>query len=112
MLTEPLSSVRARARRVLRRLAPGVRERLGASVVDDHGMVGGGALPTVELPTAALAVGTSSETTMRLDEALRGGDPPVIGRIAHDRLLLDCRTVLPSQVGLLAEALTGASARL
>src|SRR5262249_30666716 len=42
MLTEALASVRGRARRVLRRLAPGVRERLGAGVVDDHGMVGGG----------------------------------------------------------------------
>ena len=112
MLTEPLTSVRGRARRVLRRLAPGVRQRLGAEVVDDHGMVGGGALPTVELPTAALAVGASSDATMRLDEALRGGDPPVVGRIAHDRLFLDCRTVLPAQVGLLAEALTSAAARL
>jgi hypothetical protein len=49
---------------------------------------------------------------MRLDEALRGGDPPVVGRIAHDRLFLDCRTVLPAQVSLLAEALTAAAGRL
>ena len=112
MLTEPLASVRSRARRVVRRLAPEVRQRLGASVVDDQGKVGGGALPTVELPTAAVAVGASSDATMRLDEALRGGDPPVVGRIAHDRLLLDCRTVLPAQVGLLAEALSLAAARL
>jgi L-seryl-tRNA(Ser) seleniumtransferase len=112
MLTEPLTSVRGRARRVLRRLAPDVRQRLGATLVDDHGKVGGGALPTVELPTAAVAVGASAEASMRLDEALRGGDPPVVGRIAHDRLLLDCRTVLPTQVSLLAEALTAAAARL
>jgi L-seryl-tRNA(Ser) seleniumtransferase len=112
MLTEPLPSVRRRAQRVLRRLAPDVRQRLGASLVDDHGKVGGGALPTVELPTAAVAVGTSSDATMRLDEALRGGDPPVVGRVVHDRLLLDCRTVLPAQVSLLAAALTVAAARL
>jgi L-seryl-tRNA(Ser) seleniumtransferase len=112
MLTEPLAAVRSRARRVLRRLAPDVRQRLAASVVDDHGKVGGGALPTVELPTAALAVGSSAEATRRLDEALRVGDPPVVGRIAHDRLFLDCRTVLPAQVSLLAGALTTAAARL
>jgi L-seryl-tRNA(Ser) seleniumtransferase len=104
--------VRNRARRVLRRLAPDVRQRLAASVVDDHGKVGGGALPTVELPTAALAVGSSADSTRRLDEMLRVGDPPVVGRIAHDRLFLDCRTVLPAQVSLLAEALTTAAARL
>jgi len=96
----------------VKRLAPDVRQRLGASVVDDRGKVGGGALPTVELPTAAVAVGTTSDATMRLDEALRGGDPPVVGRIAHDRLLLDCRTVLPAQVSLLAEALTVAASCL
>ena len=112
MLTEPLTAVRSRARGVLRRLTPEVRQRLGASVADDRGMVGGGALPTVELPTAGVAVGTSGDAAMRLDEALRLGDPPVVGRIAHDRLFLDCRTVLPAQVSVLAQALTGAAARL
>jgi L-seryl-tRNA(Ser) seleniumtransferase len=112
MLTEPLASVRSRARRVLRQLAPNVRERLGASLADDLAQVGGGALPTVELPTVAVAVGTSSAAAMRLDEALRVGDPPVVGRITHDRLFLDCRTVLPGQVRALAQALTLAAARL
>ena len=112
MLTEPLTSVRSRARRVLRRLSVDVRERLGAGLVDDLAKVGGGALPTVELPTVVLAVGASGEAAMRLDEALRVGDPPVVGRIAHDRLFLDCRTVLPAQVNVLAQALTTAAARL
>jgi len=112
MLTEPLAAVRSRARRVLRQLAPDVRERLGASLADDLAQVGGGALPTVELPTVAVAVGTSSAAAMRLDEALRVGDPPVVGRITHDRLFLDCRTVLPAQVKALAGALTIAAARL
>jgi L-seryl-tRNA(Ser) seleniumtransferase len=112
MLTEPLAAVRNRARRVLRQLAPDVRERLGAGLADDLAQVGGGALPTVELPTVAVAVGTSSAAAMRLDEALRVGDPPVVGRITHDRLFLDCRTVLPAQVKVLARALTIAAARL
>ena len=112
MLTEPLAAVRGRARRVLRQLAPDVRERLGASLVDDLAQVGGGALPTVELPTVAVAVGMSSAAAMRLDEALRVGDPPVVGRITRDRLFLDCRTVLPGQVKAPAGALTLAAARL
>ena len=112
MLTEPLAAVRGRARRVLRRLSPDVRERLDASLADDLARVGGGALPTVELPTVAVAVGASPAAAMRLDEALRVGDPPVIGRITHDRLFLDCRTVLSAQVSDLARALTAAAARL
>jgi hypothetical protein len=46
---------------------------------------------------------------MRLDARLRVGDPPVVGRIVDDRLLLDCRTVLPHQVAILARALGAAS---
>jgi L-seryl-tRNA(Ser) seleniumtransferase len=111
MLTEPLAAVRGRARRVLRRLAPDARKRLGARVIDDHAQVGGGALPTVELPTAVIAVGTSAAEARRLDEALRVGDPPVVGRIVHDQLFLDCRTVLPAQVAVLASALAAAAGR-
>jgi L-seryl-tRNA(Ser) seleniumtransferase len=111
MLTEPLADVRNRARRVLRRLDPEVRQRLGARLVDDHAQVGGGALPTVELPTAVIAVGPSAAEARRLDEALRRGDPPVVGRIVHDQLFLDCRTVLPEQVVVLARALGVAAGR-
>ncbi|MBM4442503.1 MAG: L-seryl-tRNA(Sec) selenium transferase, partial [Candidatus Rokubacteria bacterium] len=69
--------------------------------------VGGGALPTVVLPTAAVAVGTAELPAQALDDALRAGDPAVIGRIADDRLLLDCRTILAAQVPALARALAG-----
>jgi hypothetical protein len=33
----------------------------------------------------------------------------VVGRLVDDRLFLDCRTVLPAQVGTLAAALTRAA---
>jgi L-seryl-tRNA(Ser) seleniumtransferase len=108
LLSEPLAAVRGRARRLLRRLSPPSRERLAARVVDDHAQVGGGALPTVELPTAGLAVGRDAQEAMRLDARLREGDPPVIGRIVDDRLLLDCRTVLAAQISELAKALEAA----
>ena len=104
-LTEPLQTVLARARRLRARLGGDVRGRLGASIVRDSAQVGGGALPTVELPTAGLAVGRSVAEALRLDAALRAGDPPVVGRMLDDRLFLDCRTVLPGQVVLLARAL-------
>jgi hypothetical protein len=54
-------------------------------------------------------VGSTHVSARTLDEALRIGEPAVIGRIADDRLLLDCRTVLASQVPALARALTGAA---
>jgi L-seryl-tRNA(Ser) seleniumtransferase len=106
MLVEPLPSIRARARGVLRRIAPVARERLGAAIVEARSQVGGGALPTVELPTAALALGTAARPPHALDEALRARRPPVVGRLLDDRLLLDCRTVAPAEVPVLAALLT------
>jgi L-seryl-tRNA(Ser) seleniumtransferase len=105
LLTEPMGTIRARARRLLASLSPDLRRHLRASLVESTSQVGGGALPTVELPTVTLAVGADAAHTRALDEALRRGAPPVIGRITDDRLLLDCRTVLPGQVRSLAAAL-------
>ena len=105
MLTEPLASIRRRARRVLARLGPAAARALGARVTESSSQVGGGALPTVELPTAVIALGTLERPAESLDEALRTGHPPVLGRVLDDRLLLDCRTVLPSDVPALAARL-------
>jgi L-seryl-tRNA(Ser) seleniumtransferase len=106
MLTEPLATVRRRARRLLRRLSPALAAALGASLMEGRAQVGGGSLPLVELPTVALAIGSAARRAEELDQALRAGDTPVIGRIAEDRLLLDCRTVLNSEIPLLAAALS------
>jgi len=112
LLTEPVIPVRRRAKRVLSRLSPGARARLNAQVIDDLAQVGGGALPTVELPTVAIRLGATAEMARALDQTLRLGNPPVVGRLVDDRLLLDCRTVLPAQVITLAKAVTAAAARV
>ena len=111
LLTEPMRTIRSRGRRLLAALGPELRSRLAASLLASTSQVGGGALPTVELPTLCVAVGADAACTRALDEALRRGAPPVIGRIADDRLLLDCRTILPAQVRSLAAALAAACAR-
>ena len=108
-LTEPLADVRRRARRLLAGLDHATRERLAPQLREDHAQVGGGALPTVELPTVGLAVGATPAAARDLDAALRTGDLPVVGRMLDDRLFLDCRTVLPDQIALLARALTRAA---
>jgi len=107
-LTEPLASIRRRARRLLARLDADSRRRLAAEIVEDNSEVGGGALPEVKLPTAALAVGATPAASRALDEALRRSDPPVIGRIAKDRLLLDCRTIRQAEIAAVAAALARA----
>ena len=80
------------------------------TVTEASGAVGGGTFPGTELPSWAVEV-ESHGAPDRLARALRDGDPPVIGRIVDDTLMLDVRTVLPGQEDDLArrvsEALSG-----
>ncbi len=106
MLIETAASIRRRARGFLRRLSPDTHTRLGVALVDATSQVGGGALPTVELPTVAVTLGTTEQPAQALDERLRVGHPPVLGRLLDDRLLLDFRTILPADLPALASALS------
>lgn len=71
--------------------------------------VGGGSAPGLQLPTVLLSIARDGESADRTEQWLRTLDPPVIARIEHDRVVLDLRTVLPSQQGLLATVLCGLS---
>lgn len=77
--------------------------QVNGTVVSGESTVGGGSLPGAALPTALLAL--ECESPNRAMEKLRGADPPVIARIAENRVLLDPRTVLPEQEGDLLAAL-------
>jgi L-seryl-tRNA(Ser) seleniumtransferase len=65
----------------------------GGEVVDAVARVGGGALPLVELRGPAVALAAPRGDADALLAALRGGDPPLVGRIADGRVLLDPRTL-------------------
>lgn len=90
MIATPLEALSARATQWAAALA---QAGIAATVISAQSTVGGGSLPGEVLPTAALALTSSALTA--LAAALRTGQPPVVGRIEDDRLLLDPRTVLP-----------------
>jgi L-seryl-tRNA(Ser) seleniumtransferase len=81
-------------------------EQVSLEIIDSLSTVGGGSLPGQTLPTKALAI--TSPSVDALAEKLRGVTQslPIIARIEEDRLLLDPRTVLPSQDELVIEALS------
>lgn len=98
MLTTPLAELRARAEQLAK--------RLGGTVRQEVGYAGGGTLPDVQLPTAVVALKSGTVTT--LTARLRHGTPPVLGRVARNRLLLDVRTVFPEQEDALIAAVFAA----
>ncbi|HEX4745339.1 MAG TPA: L-seryl-tRNA(Sec) selenium transferase [Gaiellaceae bacterium] len=96
MLHEPLEAVHARAQRLA--------GLVGGEVEETVARVGGGALPLVELPSAACAVEES------LAERLRLADPPVVALVRDGRTLLDCRTLTETEVDEVAEAVVASRA--
>ncbi|MEG2221672.1 MAG: L-seryl-tRNA(Sec) selenium transferase [Oscillospiraceae bacterium] len=90
MLAATEDELRARATLLCDRLTEiGVR----ATVVPESDQVGGGSVPTQLLPTFAVAIAPQKRSVDGLEEALRRRDTPIIGRISHDRYLLDARTL-------------------
>jgi len=113
MLLEGEKTIRARATRLVRRVVretarilPGGGGGFALSLDREDSFPGGGAMPEVRLPTVCVAVSHPSMDAEEIDGRLRGGDPPVVGRIGKGRYLLDLRTVRDREVGELAGALT------
>jgi len=104
MLRASAESIRSRAEAWQRRLADlGVAAEVAAA----DSTVGGGSLPGERLPTMALAITPQKGSATELLRRLREHDPPVIGRIVDERVLLDPRTVLPGEDDAVVDAVTG-----
>ncbi|NLJ76486.1 MAG: L-seryl-tRNA(Sec) selenium transferase [Peptococcaceae bacterium] len=94
----------------LRCLLEDVLDKNTVALTVEKGMsaVGGGAMPTAQLPSTVVTVNPCNKSIVELQAALRDGDPAVIGRIQGDRLVLDPRTISDTEFQLLAVALAGA----
>jgi L-seryl-tRNA(Ser) seleniumtransferase len=93
-------------RRRAERLAGSVPPELSGEVISTRGLFGGGTTPERTFPSAALAVRHPEISAGELAARLRAGDPPVVGRIEGDRLILDLRGVFPEEDDVLAAALS------
>ena len=83
---------------------------IAAEVVPAESTVGGGSLPGERLPTTALALTPRPGGAADLLRRLRAHEPPVIGRIEQERVLLDPRTVLADEDDALLDAVVAAFA--
>lgn len=79
-------------------------------VIDGYSQVGGGALPTADLPTKLVALEPQKVSVTRLESWLRtAADQPVLVRVQKNQVLIDLRTVQPKEEGelilMLAESI-------
>ena len=77
-----------------------VADAVGADVREVDGFIGGGSAPEAGIPAAAATLPADDGLLSRL----RLGEPPVVAYQRDGRLVLDLRTLDPSDDGLLIEA--------
>ncbi len=94
----------------LKRRAEALKNAVGDTVelIEGESEVGGGSFPGAKLRTWLAAITTRHPTPDTLVARLRGGEPPVIARIADGRVVLDPRTIFPDQIHPVARAVAAA----
>lgn len=102
-LMRSLEEIEALARKVARNAA---RPGLELTVMATSCEIGGGSLPTEELPSFAVRVQAAGRSPEEVARSLRAGEPAIFGRIARDALLLDMRTVSDQEADEVASALS------
>lgn len=104
-IATPLSALEERATAWVKALGSlGVH----ADVIHGETAIGGGSLPGETLPTALCAISLNTMATGLDTESLawrlRTGNPAVLPRVIRNQILLDPRTVLPSEDSALLDA--------
>jgi L-seryl-tRNA(Ser) seleniumtransferase len=79
-----------------------------AETVPGESAVGGGSFPGAALSTTLVAIEAGALGPDGLALRLRLGDPPVVARVADNRVLFDPRTLLDDSLPLLAQAVATA----
>jgi L-seryl-tRNA(Ser) seleniumtransferase len=85
-----------------------------ARVIAGESLIGGGSLPGASLPTRLVAIGEARKPALaqKMARCLRLQEPPIVGRISENILLLDPRTVPPEEDETVIKALKRAGDQL
>ncbi len=105
MIAMPLEELKARARKLKRRINREKLTSISIEIREDESATGGGSLPTASLKTYVLAVTSPEHSAEEISRRLRRHEPPVIARIKHDNVMLDMRTLLEGEDSITVDAL-------
>lgn len=106
-LAAKVEEIQARAKQMLNRLQSSAPAPVAFSVENVASASGGGALPELTMPSSAIAI--ASARADDIARQLRLGSPAVLSRVQEGRVLIDLRTVLPSDEELLIHCILAAT---
>ncbi len=94
MLSTPMENLLFRVNKFVGQVQ--LLENVGvAEPLSDHSMLGGGSVPTQEIPTWCAAMTFKGFSVDQVARGLRSQTPALMGRIRNDQLILDFRTIQP-----------------
>jgi L-seryl-tRNA(Ser) seleniumtransferase len=95
MLSMSEAEIKERIKKFAGRLKKTMDETCGLKfeIIKGNSVIGGGSAPTIQPETTLLALKHRKMSAAVLEQALRLSEPPVIGRILEDKVLIDLRTV-------------------
>lgn len=105
MLGATREELRVRAEALASSLSGTLGERCAITTAPDTGEVGGGSLPGVPLPTWVVELAPVNCSLDALEKALRAWETPIVGRIRHEKYVLDPRTLTEEDGAEIARAL-------
>lgn len=111
MLSANFNNLQKRAEELLILLQDAAGNKAMVTLEEGDSAVGGGAMPTAQLPGGMVGIHPLGMSVSQLASRLREGEPAVIGRLQEDRLLIDVRTIQKGEDMMLAGALAAALGR-
>ena len=102
MLALSAAEIEERAKAVIKQVTP---TDLTLTLQAGESAVGGGTAPTSKLKSVVIAIAHPRKSAAELEQQLRYSSPPVIARVAEEKVLIDVRTVVPDELSALIAAL-------
>jgi L-seryl-tRNA(Ser) seleniumtransferase len=108
MLATPLENLKFRGEKLAAQLL-GMKGIGSVEIESGSCLLGGGSIPTQDIPSRQLSLEPSLLTLDQFAARLRTGEPSVFGRIQNNRYRLDLRTIQPRHDGQLVQAILAAA---
>lgn len=102
LITKDIKEIEESANKLYEKLNP-IKDVASVQIEDTLSQIGGGSLPAERIKSKAITIMPKNISTSVLEEKLRLGEDPVVGRISEDKLILDMRTILEDEIDILSE---------
>ena len=101
MITMSKDELKAKAENIASLIKSKIKSKAEIGIEEIKDQVGGGTAPDVYLDGCAVSIISKDKITEKIERELRNVDVPVIVRVAHDKILIDVRTILEDDIELL-----------